>query len=450
MKKPMAINEECKFTTDELFFSTTDSRGKILFGNETFIRISAYEKSIIIGAPHSIIRHPDMPKTVFKLFWDVLKENQPIGAYVKNMSADGRYYWVFALAFPVGDQYISIRIKPTSSILNKVKIIYEKVLQKEDPSKLSTDYLLELLKYEGFSSYREFMIKAAAEELRQRETFMLEDPGMKAKKRQMIRTPISELTERTARELSSSFSKISAFQQAGNILEDSLVTLNREFKKLSFVSVNMNILAAKYGSKAASLEVVSREFAKLSTEISTHFNTFVEFIHETSSAILECTQCLVNLKTQMIMVEDFVTESIERSKHSNHAFDDMIQNQEHFCQLFDFSIKKLNSEITKLSNSSLSLSARLEEIHTFTVGLEVIKLVGAVESSRESETKKDFDVYLLEMTNFINLLKSSVNSIHNQNNLLKTNAKEIQQSNQKIADNISSVFNLALNIGVIA
>lgn len=446
----MAINEERKFTTDELFFSTTDSRGKILFGNETFIKISAYEKSVIVGAPHNIIRHPDMPKTVFKLFWDHLKDNQPIGAYVKNMSADGRYYWVFALAFPVGDSYISIRIKPTSPILNKVKVLYEKVLHKEDPSKLSTDYLLELLANEGFSSYREFMIKAAAEEIRHREVFMTEDPEMLARKRQLIRTPITELTDITARELSSSFSKISSFQKAGTVLEESLDALNLEFKKLSFVSVNMNILAAKYGSRAASLEVVSREFAKLSTEISTHFNTFIEFIHETSSAILECTQCLVNLKTQMIMVEDFVTESIQKSKHSEHAFDDMIQNEEHFCQLFDYSIKKLNSEISKLSSSSLSLSARLEEIHTFTVGLEVIKLVGAVESSRESETKRDFDVYLSEMTSFINLLKTSVNSIHAQNNLLKVNAKEIQQSNQKIAGNISSLFKLALNIGIVA
>lgn len=64
----------------------------ITFGNDVFVRVSGYSRETLKGAPHSIIRHPDVPRAVFKLLWDTLKSDHPIAAYVKNMSANGSYY----------------------------------------------------------------------------------------------------------------------------------------------------------------------------------------------------------------------------------------------------------------------------------------------------------------------------------------------------------------------
>src|SRR3569832_335570 len=85
-------NEERPFLIHELFFSTTDRVGVIRSGNEVFRRVAAFDSlEDMIGKPHNIIRHADMPRAVFKLLWDYLAANKTICAYVKNQARDGAY-----------------------------------------------------------------------------------------------------------------------------------------------------------------------------------------------------------------------------------------------------------------------------------------------------------------------------------------------------------------------
>jgi PAS domain S-box-containing protein len=88
------------FGSDEIIVSKTDLTGHITYANQVFIRISGYEEEELLGAPHSIIRHPDMPRSVFKLLWDRIQSGIEIFAYVKNMAKNGDYYWVFAHVTP--------------------------------------------------------------------------------------------------------------------------------------------------------------------------------------------------------------------------------------------------------------------------------------------------------------------------------------------------------------
>ena len=115
------------FKVSEAFFSTTDPRGIILAGNRVFTRISGYTEPELIGKPHNIIRHPDVPRAVFKLLWDTLAAGQPICAYVKNMAKDGAYYWVLALVAPMPGGYLSIRFKPSSALLPLVESVYREM-----------------------------------------------------------------------------------------------------------------------------------------------------------------------------------------------------------------------------------------------------------------------------------------------------------------------------------
>jgi PAS domain S-box-containing protein len=94
-------------TTNERFFdkndiivSKTDLRGHLTYVNRVFMAISDYEESELLGQPHSLIRHPDMPRCIFKLLWDRLQAQQEIFAYVKNMTKTGDFYWVLAHATP--------------------------------------------------------------------------------------------------------------------------------------------------------------------------------------------------------------------------------------------------------------------------------------------------------------------------------------------------------------
>lgn len=87
---------ETEVPKDELIISRTDLRGVITYVNETFARISGYSPQELIGKPHNILRHPDMPKSVFKELWETIEQGDIWRGYIKNMRKDRGYYWVYA------------------------------------------------------------------------------------------------------------------------------------------------------------------------------------------------------------------------------------------------------------------------------------------------------------------------------------------------------------------
>jgi PAS domain S-box-containing protein len=93
-------NTERTFRRDEIIVSKTDLKGHLTYVNRTFMAISGYEEPELLGQPHSLIRHPEMPRCIFKLLWDRLRSGQEIFAYVKNMTKTGDYYWVLAHVTP--------------------------------------------------------------------------------------------------------------------------------------------------------------------------------------------------------------------------------------------------------------------------------------------------------------------------------------------------------------
>lgn len=100
------------FDPDDVFFSTTDRKGVIRNANRTFVTLARYPREKLIGAPHNIIRHDEVPAGVFKLMWDDLEAGRPVCAYILNRAADGLDYWVFATVSAVEDGYVSVRTKP--------------------------------------------------------------------------------------------------------------------------------------------------------------------------------------------------------------------------------------------------------------------------------------------------------------------------------------------------
>jgi PAS domain S-box-containing protein len=83
------------FREDEIIVSKTDLKGLITYANKTFLDISGFTEEELLGQPHNIIRHPDMPQCVFKLLWKTVAKGDEIFAYVKNMCKNGDHYWVF-------------------------------------------------------------------------------------------------------------------------------------------------------------------------------------------------------------------------------------------------------------------------------------------------------------------------------------------------------------------
>lgn len=121
---------EITFSEDEIIVSKTDTRGIITYANRVFCRVAGYSEDELLGQPHNIIRHPDMPGCVFKLLWDTLAEGREIFAYVVNQARNGDHYWVFAHVTPSYDArgqligYHSNRRVPYADALPKVKALY--------------------------------------------------------------------------------------------------------------------------------------------------------------------------------------------------------------------------------------------------------------------------------------------------------------------------------------
>ena len=134
---PAPTGEERHFGEDEIIVSKTDLRGVITYANDVFIRVSGYSEGELLGAPHSILRHPAMPRCVFKLLWDTVKGGNEIFAYVLNLAKDGGEYWVFAHVTPsynLAGQHVgyhSNRRVPYADALEKVRPLYAQLLAVE-------------------------------------------------------------------------------------------------------------------------------------------------------------------------------------------------------------------------------------------------------------------------------------------------------------------------------
>ena len=445
MKKPTPKNEESPFNFNELFFSTTNKRGVIEYGNSVFVRVSNYPAEELMGAAHSIIRHPDMPRCVFKVFWDYLNSNKPIGAYVKNMAADGRYYWVYAFAFPVQGGYLSIRFKPSSPLFETVKKIYDDVLKKEKQTSMdeALKYLIETLNQNGFDDYSDFMVAAAIQELEARDA-QLKKINRQATYSNSVLSHISDISEKSNKILDNNFAKTPIFTKGSQTFKYNLNLLRDEFQKLKFLSVNMNILAVNYGESAATLSVISEEFSKLATQIEVQVRTFSQFTESLTEAIKKCSEILASLKVQMNMVDFFVKESIDNSDKSENAFEGMNRNKEMFTDLFKQSISQLDSEMARLEVEMLQILDQIAGIKKLVRTLEIIKQTGAIESSRQDDIKTSFNVYLQEMTSFLELLRKSINEMGQQQTLLNQETKEIRESSDSIKNNVSQIFTMAL------
>jgi aerotaxis receptor len=131
-----ASDAEVMFPLGRLIVSRTDLTGIITHANDAFVEMSGYTREELIGAPHHILRHPDMPKIAFKGLWDDIEAGKKWHGYVKNLRKDGAYYWVYATAVPnirngviVG--YTSVRRQPSRTRVNELIPVYQQWLDQE-------------------------------------------------------------------------------------------------------------------------------------------------------------------------------------------------------------------------------------------------------------------------------------------------------------------------------
>ena len=150
---------------NDFIVSKTDTKGRLTYVNKIFIDLAEYTEAELLGKPHNIVRHPDMPKTIFKLLWERIQNKEEIFAFVVNKTKNGNEYWVYANVTASLDErgniigYYSVRRKPNPQALEIIKPLYAKMLAAEKSGGIAAGekILNDLIHQEGVS-YDELVI----------------------------------------------------------------------------------------------------------------------------------------------------------------------------------------------------------------------------------------------------------------------------------------------------
>ena len=148
-EKVIPVNTEVHWDKSLELVSKTDKAGTIRYASESFVNVCGYEEYELVGQPHNVIRHPDMPKVIFKLLWKNLLNGKDFHAVVKNMAKNGRYYWVITRFEIFKDDkgeitgFMGRRKSVPTEVSDKIEELYKKLKQIEDATSIDSaeDYL---------------------------------------------------------------------------------------------------------------------------------------------------------------------------------------------------------------------------------------------------------------------------------------------------------------------
>ncbi len=390
------IDQERVFGIDELFFSITNKAGIIQQGNSVFVRVSGYSYEEILGAPHNILRHPDMPRVVFKLMWDTIKAGETIAAYVKNRSKCGRYYWVLAVVMPTDGGYLSIRLKPTSSMLSTVINLYgqllitERQLENEGRSRAeamaaSGKRLEKALAELGYSDYPSFMNAAISTEMTSRHRLLrsehfrgcMRSPGFRGyeldDRTQIVAKHFSDLDNH----LQNLFQYLDEFRETNVRLIETSHAMLANSATIRLLSLNATVAASQLGSKANTLSVVAeslgeasgsgeRDIIKISEEMG-------ELVDSLSALIFE----VATIKLQSEVSNFFLNELQRDGVGSSHG-----ESQSLSTLVIEVN-KRISTVYERLSSTESAfaiLRKRVERLLLITQRLRFVQFAGLKES----------------------------------------------------------------------
>jgi aerotaxis receptor len=395
-----ALAEEVPFSFEELFFSRTDERGIILSGNSVFQRVSLYTWEELLDRPHNIIRHPDMPKGVFWLLWDFLKRREPIGAYVKNKARDGRYYWVFAIVTPITGGFLSVRLKPSSPLFATVIQEYATLVSREKqgavPPAESAAFLLDRLKTLGFRDYPTFMATALNQEIAARDHTLRRAPN-------------------------ANLALLASLAQSAQGLLVQSAGVFAAYNRNTYLPLNLQVQAAQRGEPGAALGIISSNYSIISTEIKKGMSTFIAAAEAVNRTINDGLFLMGTASIQKEVSTLFAKEAGADSRVQNAEMQRLVQQQVSYDQ------KAINGLKIIAKNAELFHDAQTD-MKRLSAGLEVVRIMGKVESSRLSVTKDGLNELIEDLGSFQQAIAEGLRDIDSISRAIDMNLQHMLET----------------------
>ena len=355
--------ETDRFRLEDLFFSRIDKRGHIQSGNAAFQYISGYDWSDLIGAPQKIVRHPDMPECVFFMLSESAQKNEPIGGYVVNRTKQGQPFWVFAIMMPLEDGFISIRLKPTSKFLEKIKPVYEKLRGAEEKDGASVEdgakMFLADLKEMGFDDYSHFMSDALIAETMGRISNL-------GKARPQVISALQNIAE------------------AVSVVENSGGTVEMLFSRTEQIPYNMRLQAGRLEGADGPISVISDNHRQMSQSLSHSLSGFRDAA-ELGAGPLRSAMFVSAIAT--LIPEVLALYSREPT---NDAGDRKL-NLDYLTELTDQYEKQSRAAVSQLADKARRFARICRDMRRMMSGLEMTRIMCKIERSKAQGDTEGLD-----------------------------------------------------------
>ncbi len=424
------------FHADELFFSITDYNSIILSGNDVFIRVSGYTKKEVLGRYHNIVRHPHMPKIIFKYFWDVIQAKKPIIAYVKNRAKNGDYYWVLAAVFPLDGCYISIRIKPSTKLFSAVQEFYGELLEAESRGGIekSEALLTPFLKNLGYADYEAFMSDAFLSELKAHKKVQLIAKSTTSLKQTQFTQCLEKLRSYTSLLMERYdvwFEKIDLFKEIKTMFEQQSFVLRKIASEIVFLSLNASVTSYKTLDGGETFSVLARDVrtnAKENNELIVKIDTVVRSLSVSLNELI-FSVCSIRLQSELLnyFIDELLCESCSSERaETEHNMGTLVTLVMEYAK----KTSALREIIEKQMQGVLGFLVQLEQQMMY---LGYIQMYGVIESAGKTDKSVDFGGIFVQLKTHIQktsdalcLMQNNTDSFATQNNILKNESSMIE------------------------
>ena len=428
-------NIESPFSLDELFFSITNPKGIILTGNEVFRRVAKMDRDELIGKPHNVIRHPDMPRVIFKALWDTIKAGKPFVGYVKNMAKDGSYYWVLAAVYPVMDEegnivkYISIRLKPSSKFFKLIPNLYKEILQVEqrEGMEAAAKFMQQKIQELGFKDYEEFSKKAFFEEIKSREEIL------KSEQDSTCQVDLSTVTSensdfidllcnlqtvfyRLNRYFNEIFEKVELFLNLNDELNKKSKFIYELAEDIRLLSLNASIESYKVKKEGVSFSTLSHEMRKNAELSEKKIIEMSDLIEDTKKDIEDIGFNILTSKIIIEMITFFVKEMIQNISNAQiteEEKEEVIHNIHELFNLLRVYSQKLSQNVHISKSKLRSIFYNIQELNVLINRLDFIHINGLIESAHTKEEGGGFNIIFSQMLRLIEAAKQEIVNLEN-------------------------------------
>lgn len=402
--------QESTFGIDELFFSTTDKKGIITAGNTVFARVSGYAITELLGKPHNIVRHPGMPRVVFKLLWDSLEARKPLAAYVKNLAKNRSYYWVVALAIPITDGYLSIRFKPSSRFFPLIQGVYQDLREVEQEFEAdgrgwksgmgaAAERLAEILTAHGFGNYEAFMHTMLREEIKSRQT-MLRDGGFEVKspqdRKERLESATMNVSDRldrvyrlhvtVANHINTLFARTDDYVSLHEKLQGKSTFILELANSIRLFSLNAAVEATRLGERGKTLNIIATQLEEHAQAITKTVTLLTRQMFALGDALKVVVFDLAVAKLQLDMATVFTSELLNAQQGqdavSNDAEVSHVTSKIRTLEgAFAFTSRKALQLLKTISDELRQMSGEAERLHEVIQTLRIVHLNGKVEAA---------------------------------------------------------------------